>query len=328
MGGGKRMGGRAAARVSAGVTVQALVLGALLVGSATPAFAARPAHNGGGGGGGGGGGTTTGFDVSYPQCGATLPTSTAFGIVGVNDGRASDFNPCFAPPSSTSGYTQSELYWAESTSTGTAKLTSKALLYVNTGDPGNVYNGQVIGDWPTSSNSLDPYTACSTTTVTLSSGTYSVGANSDGCAWQYGYNMAQADAASLTSAATAIANQESTVPVPATPSSYPWWLDVETANTWQITKMNVADLQGMIAGLEAAGVQYTNLGVYSTSSQWNSITGGTMTTASGSLYGLANWIPGARTLRGAESNCTLTSFTGGRVTITQWTGTIDNDYAC
>ena len=327
MGGGKRMGGRAAARVSAGVTVQALVLGALLVGSATPAFAARPAHNGGGGGGGGG--TTTGFDVSYPQCGATLPTSTAFGIVGVNHGRASDFNPCFAPSLSYPAYTQSELYWAVSTATGTANLTSKALLYVNTADPGNVYNGQVIGDWPTSSGQIsDPYSACTSTSITVSGVSYNVGLNNNACAWQYGYNMAQADAASLTSAATAIANQESTVHVPATPSSYPWWLDVETANTWQAdTSMNVADLQGMIAGLEAAGVSYSYLGVYSTSSQWNSITGGT-TSASGSLYGLANWIPGARTLRGAESNCKLPSFTGGPVAITQWTGTIDNDYAC
>ena len=320
------MGSRAAVRVSAGVTVQALMVGALLVGSSTPAFAARPAHNGGGGGGGGS--TTTGFDVSYPQCGTTLPTSTAFGIVGVNGGVASDSNPCFGPSLSYPAYTQSEIYWAVSTSTGTSNLKTKALLYVNTGDPGNVYNGKVISDWPTSSILGDP-TSCLTTTVTLSSGTRTVGANSDGCAWQYGYNMAQADAASLTSAADAIANQESTVLVPATPSSYPWWLDVETANTWQAdTTMNVADLQGMIAGLEAAGVSSSYLGVYSTSSQWNTITGGTMTTASGSLYGLANWIPGGRTLRGAESNCTLTSFTRGRVTITQWTGTIDSDYAC
>ena len=322
------MGNRAAVRVSAGLTVQVIVVGALLVGSATPAFAARPAHSGGGGGGGGGGSTTTGFDVSYPQCGTTLPTSTAFGIVGVNGGVASNLNPCFGP-SSSYPYSQSELYWAVSTSTGTSNLKTKALLYVNTGDPGNVYNGKVISDWPQSSNTSDPYPACSTTTVTLSSGTPTVGANSDGCAWQYGYNMAQADAASLTSAANAINAPISTVTVPTTPSSYPWWLDVETANTWQPdTTMNVADLQGMIAGLNAEGVPTSSVGVYSTSSQWGTITGGTATSAAGSLYKLANWIPGARTLRGAESNCKLTSFTGGHVTITQWTGTIDNDYAC
>ena len=30
--------------------------------------------------------TTPGYDVSYPQCGQALPSSPAFGIVGVNNG--------------------------------------------------------------------------------------------------------------------------------------------------------------------------------------------------------------------------------------------------
>jgi len=114
--------------------------------------------------------------------------------------------------------------------------------------------------------------------------------------------------------------------VPDTAGSYPWWLDVETANTWQSdTTMNVADLQGMIGAFQAAGV--TTVGAYSTSSQWDSVTGGTSST-SGSLYGITNWIPGATTLSEAQSNCSQPSFTGGSVAITQWSGTPDNDYAC
>ena len=81
---------------------------ALMFATAAPAIAAKPSH-GGGGGGGGSGSTTTGYDISYPQCGTSFPSSTAFGIVGVNGGLASDLNPCLGPASS---YTQSELYWA------------------------------------------------------------------------------------------------------------------------------------------------------------------------------------------------------------------------
>jgi hypothetical protein len=43
---------------------------------------------------------------------------------------------------------------------------------------------------------------------------------------------------------------------------------------------------------------------------------------------MPNWIPGAKTLSGAKSNCRLASFTSGRVVIAQWTGTPDHDYAC
>jgi hypothetical protein len=163
--------------------------------------------------------------------------------------------------------------------------------------------------------------------VTLTSGTDTVGANSDACAWQYGYNKATQDASWLGTAATAINDQSPPVTVAATPGSYPWWLDVETTNTWQSdTTMNVADLQGMVAGLQDVGA--TTVGAYSTSSQWDTITGGTSST-SGSLYQIPNWIPGARNLSGAQANCTQASFTGGTVTVTQWFGHPDDgDYAC
>ena len=315
------MGSRAK-RLSTRLAVQLLAVSVLVVGAVTPAVAARPGHGGGGGSTGSGGSTTTGADVSYPQCGTTLPTF-AFGIVGVNDGLANNLNPCLGPSTSYPSYTQSELYWATTASTGSTSQ-PKASLYVNTADPGNMYNGTLIADWPTSGSTPDG--SCSTTTVTSRGHTYTVGANSDACAWQYGYSKATQDAAWLTSAATAINNQAPPISVSAAPSSYPWWLDVETGNTWQSdTTMNVAELQGMVAGLQAASA--TTVGAYSTASQWNSITGGT-TTSTPSLSAIPDWIPGATSQAQAQSNCNLPSFTSGTVMVTQWTGSPDNDYAC
>ena len=300
----------------------AAMAGALAILTASPALAARPSH--GGGGGGGGSSSTTGNDVSYPQCGGSLPSGQAFGIVGVSDGLANTPNPCLGPSPSYPSYTESELYWAFATSIG-GTAQPPASLYVNTADPGDSYNGSVISDWPTSGST--PYGSCTTTTVTLSSGTYSVGANSDACAWQYGYNKATQDASWLAAAASAINAQESSTTVPGMASRFPWWLDVETGNTWQSdTTMNVADLQGMIAGLQAAGAG--SVGVYSTTAQWDSITGST-TNASGALWDIPEWVAGARTASEAQGNCTQTSFTGGVVSLAQWSGRpFDGDVVC
>ena len=288
---------------------------ALAILTASPALAARPSH---GGGGGGGSSSTTGNDVSYPQCGGSLPSGQAFGIVGVNDGLANILNPCLGPSSSYPSYTQSELYWAVADSSGKSSQ-PKASLYLNTADPGSG-----VSDWPTSSAGADPYGTCA------ASGSPLVGADSPACAWQYGYNKAAQDASWLASAASGIDGQEATLSVPSSPSAYPWWLDVETANSWQSGSsglaMNVADLQGMVAALTADGAQ---VGIYSTSYQWGQVTGGLTPTAGPSLGGLPDWIPGARNLSGAISNCQLTSFTGGVVQLTQWfSKPYDSDYAC
>jgi len=282
------------------------VVAALVLGSAAPAYAGKSSTHGGGGGGST---TPIGNDISYPQCGGSFPSGQAFGIVGVTGGLADDANACLGPDSS---YTQSELYWAVASSSGLSSQ-PKASLYVNTADPGNSYQGSPILDWPK--------------TGTTPNGTCD-GTNTDACAWEYGYERATQDVNWLTSAASAIGTQESSIYVPTAPSAYHWWLDVETANTWQPDKtMNVADLQGMIAGFQAAGV--TTIGVYSTSYQWGQIAGTTNTSASGSLYKIPAWIPGARGLSGAESNCKLTSFTGGSVVLTQWfSHPFDSDYAC
>lgn len=64
----------------------------------------------------------TGYDISWPQCGATYPSqSYSFGIVGVTDGRAFTLNPCLA----------SEYTWAQ----GGSSATSPVALYMNLNYP-------------------------------------------------------------------------------------------------------------------------------------------------------------------------------------------------
>ena len=311
-----------------------LVPAMLLTGLSSAVFAAKPGTGGGGHTGGGTTSPTTGNDLSYPACGSTFPSAPAFGIVGVDGGLANDLNPCLGPSSSYPSYSESELYWAVASSTGAAAQ-PKASLYVNTADPGDVYNGTAVADWPTSSISSDPYGTCTTTAVSTSSGLETLGANTPGCAWQYGYDMATQDVSWVVGAANAIDQQLSSAAVPASASAYPWWLDVETANTWQAgtsgEEMNIADLEGMVAALQASGAPV--VGVYSTASQWDQITGGTTSSTlygvADSLYGVPDWIPGAKTEAQAASNCGQASFTVGAVSLTQWSGhPDDNDYAC
>jgi hypothetical protein len=294
---------RTIARSVAASTVMAVVI---LAGAALPALAksSPPSKTQA---------VTTGNDISWPQCGGSYPAGQAFGLVGVNGGLANDQNPCFA----------SELAWAWSSSGKSAPgIQPKASLVVNTADPGQVT--PTVADWPT--NNTDP----NSTPVTDPYGPCS-GADDQACAWQYGWNRAIQDMLWLVGAPSSAGSTS--------PAAYPWWLDVETGNTWETGSIglanNVADLQGMVAaftntsertpsGAQLGGV--LSVGIYSTSSQWGQITG--PAASPGSLSGLPDWIPGARTASGAQSNCSLTGFTG-HVTITQWFGRpYDGDYAC
>jgi hypothetical protein len=69
-----------------------------------------------------------GVDVSHPQCGQTLPTERAFGIVGVNQGLPRSFNPCLT----------TQLAWAAGASGASSQ--PKVQLYVNTANPGLASN--------------------------------------------------------------------------------------------------------------------------------------------------------------------------------------------
>ena len=75
----------------------------------------------------------------------------------------------------------------------------------------------------------------------------------------------------------------------------PWWLDVELTLSWAGTyQLNIAALQGFIAGLHNAGASGP-IGIYSTSAQWKDITGLTALTTPTAFNGqLPDWWPEPR----------------------------------
>lgn len=245
--------------------------------------------------------TKVGNDVSYPQCGQTLPTGQGFGIVGVNDGIATTTNPCLS----------TELLWAGQ-SLGTANQT-KVQLYVNTGNPG----GLNTPSWP--QNNTDPAGNVSPNPIGTCDGSVS-----DACAWQYGWNRAVDDVQNKFVPAAQAAGVDST------PSDYPWWLDVETVNSWEsgssdALTQNLVDLEGMVTYFQSRGI---TVGIYSISSMWATIVGSVPSNSN--LNGLHSWLPGATNQSDAQSNCSLSALTsGGSVSITQFTtGNFDYDYSC
>jgi hypothetical protein len=91
----------------------------------------------------------------------------------------------------------------------------------------------------------------------------------------YSGRLAQAYAIGCSEASYAV----SLAPVPGAA----WWLDVETANSWSTANLNynVAAIQGAVD--EAHTLTNGAVGVYSTSSAWQAITGGgTVTSVDGS----------------------------------------------
>jgi len=101
-----------------------------------------------------------------------------------------------------------------------------------------------------------------------------------------------------------------------------WWLDVETANTWSTnTTQNQNSLQGEHDALMASGA--TTVGAYSTTAQWDSVTGTWLN--NWPSWGATTW----KTASQAKTYCTGHQFTGGTTWLIQFTGkTIDQDYAC
>ncbi|HVA96974.1 MAG TPA: hypothetical protein VND99_04930 [Candidatus Acidoferrales bacterium] len=242
--------------------------------------------------------TKVGNDISYPQCGNTFPTGQGFGIVGINGGIATTTNPCLS----------TELLWAGQ-SLGTANQ-AKVQLYVNTGNPG------LLGTWPV--NNTDPLGDTSPNPYGTCDGT-----DSTACAWQYGWNRAVADVQQKFIPAAIAAG------VDAIPSDYPWWLDVETTNSWDsgssdALNRNRVDLEAMVTYFQSKGIV---VGIYSTNFQWGTIVGSVPSNSN--LNGLRNWRPGATDLSSAQSNCSLTPLTtGGFVVMTQYSTNFDYDYSC
>jgi hypothetical protein len=264
--------------MKSGMTVLAVLASLAITGaSAAAAYGAQP------------GSTPTGNDVSYPQCGKTLPSGQAFGIVAVNEGLANNTNPCLA----------TELSWAQVSSGATRQ--PRAAVYVNTANPGN----KRVTDWPannddpiTGNHVRDPYGSCT-------------GRDNQACAWQYGWDMADLDARTR--------GVQS-------PGGYRWWLDVETLNSWESSSQNNrADLEGMVSYFRGIGA---TAGIYSTAKQWDPIVGtvrsGSPLYRLPDWIPGAKTLAQARKNCGLAP---LTG--GGTVTVTQWkTSPANSDFAC
>ncbi len=212
----------------------------------------------------------------------------------MNDGAPFTVNKCL----------DRELRWAQ------GALNPVPAFYLNSGNGGPIGNG----DWPSTQNSPK---VCR-------------GANSVHCAYDYGWNAGVASYADVVQAE----NVDGVASPNVSAIASPWWLDVETGNAWE-TKTDsygpsaasaandAAMLEGEVAYLES--VHVASVGFYSTSSMWQGITGGSVS----ALDGLPVWIPGAGNIVQAQANCTLTSFTGGRVALIQYPSRgYDGDYVC
>ncbi len=219
-----------------------------------------------------------GYDISYPQCGAPLPSDVAFGIVGVNGGRVYAPNPCLAPEA----LEQSQLAWAG----------REAELYANTANPGPEQSDY----WPTGQTSPR---VCSPDDV-----------DSVDCAYDYGWNAAADSYASALAAYVGLgwADADAT----RIPTANRWWLDVEVANSWRSDEeRNVAALQGAVDYLES--MEVGGVGFYSAPRMWQKITGGTDAFADH-----PSWTAGASTMAQARQVCQQPGFTGGRVEMAQY----------
>jgi hypothetical protein len=191
-----------------------------------------------------------------------------------------------------------------------SELPNAAELYVNTADPGNT-----VADWP-AGGPTNLYGSC----TTVKSRGKVVGADSQACAFDYGVEQADNDLGFASAAGASTAT---------------WWLDVETANTWQarsLLDMNQADLEGMYQTFKQAGAG-VDVGVYSTNYQWNRIVGTLTGQAYTDLNTLPQWIPtGGSSESTAAADCTnsqaLPSFNSGIRTYVQYTTAYDYDYAC
>lgn len=261
-----------------------------------PSYAARPT-------GGSSVKTPLGIDVSWPQCGKTLPGNHAFGIVGVNGGLATTTNNCM----------KDQLVWASKALGGTQQ--EKIQLYVNTANPGGLNTESWPQDNidPAGNAAANPYGSCD-------------GSDSLSCAWQYGWDRALQDVRDRFIPAATEAN------INTSPSAYIWWLDVETENTWKLSdsafdhQSNVADLEGMTSYFQLNNIR---VGLYSPGTQWNKITGNAVSTSS-NLNGLANWRPGGASLTTAKQACEAIPLTsGGQVVLTQFVAkSLDYNYSC
>jgi len=246
---------------------------------------------------------SVGHDVSYPQCAGSGSTGTTAGSLSGAFGIVGVTNGL---PFSASPCWAAEYAWA-------AGRSYRAGLYANTANPAPRSSHY----WPVS-DARDPALCANSASTT-----------DPGCAYDYGWHAA----------ASALATAQVTVPTAAT---LPWWLDVESANSWNGNgTANAADLQGAVDLLRSKGV--ARVGLYSTAYQWRAITGGYAASSAATyraawrsaftpryrLETLPLWIATTGDLAAAKAACS-TTFTGAPAQLVQYVdgSGIDANYVC
>jgi hypothetical protein len=239
----------------------------------------------------------TGYDVSHPQCGVSLPTGAAFVVIGVNAGRVFTTNPCL----------DEQTTWAYDSVTTPS-------YYANTANPGPLLSDH----WP--SGQTFPR-ACDATYPEN---------DSAGCSYDYGWTAAQDSYNDAWYSTLATYGEAAAKP------NGDWWLDVETSNSWQTlqagptspeqAQLNAsAALEGAVAYLSTvAGVR--QVGFYSSPAQWDQITGGT----GDRFAAYPVWLAGAGDRASALAHCDPSqSFTSGAVAMAQYReGEFDANVRC
>ncbi len=241
-------------------------------------------------------------DVSFPQCGQSLPraSSASFGILGTNNGMALTRNPCLT----------GQLAWAKS-------LRLPPAFYANTGNPGP----QRAARWPIGQTTPKVCRASDP--------------NSLGCSYDYGWIAGWQSLSTAADAAQQLHHVDRQN-ARRRAANVDWWLDVETMNSWQALdgpstraaqERDVATIAGQVAALRVAGV--ARVGIYSTAFQWDQITGGSSVTRS-QFAGARQWLAGFDSKAAAAAGCAPRGFTGGPVVMTQYLGSdgYDADVVC
>ena len=233
-----------------------------------------------------------GNDVSFPQCAVTLPTGSAFGVVGVTNGTLYTVNPCLSQ----------EITWAASTASPVPSF------YVTGADL-----GPSSTHWPTGQSTP---VACD-------------GTDSAACAYDYGWNGALAAVTAVTTASSAAVASAGTWWLDIETGES--WEGLQSPSTPSGLANDLASIDGMIGALGQRGVRsvglYSSLTQWNEIVGAATVSLPGVTTPS--LSTLPEWLPGFSSTLDAQAGCAAAPFAGGVVTMTQFvTGSVDSDLAC